>query len=219
LSFFPSLCSALPCLLALLVNPKKSIRKEACWTISNITAGNPDQIEFVINANIIPPLVSILKNEEFDIQKEAAWAISNATSGGNDAQIRYLADQGVIPRLCELFTCPDAKIIMVAMEGIENILRVGKADAANDPNNVNPFADVVEQCKGLDYLEALQHHENADIYQKASAILQTYFISEDDEEGGEEAAPAQTEDGSFFTFNNQQQGQGGAGQGGFTFGS
>lgn len=67
-AFLPPLSSALPCLLALLVNPKKSIRKEACWTISNITAGNPDQIEFVINANIIPPLVSILKNEEFDIQ-------------------------------------------------------------------------------------------------------------------------------------------------------
>ena len=151
-------------------------------------------------------------------QKEAAWAISNATSGGNDAQIRYLADQGVIPRLCELFTCPDSKIIMVAMEGVENILRVGKADAQSDPNNVNAFADQVEQCKGLDYLEALQHHENADIYQKAAQILQTYFISEDDEEG-EEAAPQQTDEG-FFAFNQQQgQAQGGAGQGGFTFGS
>lgn len=31
---------ALPCLLALLNSPRKGIRKEACWTISNITAGN-----------------------------------------------------------------------------------------------------------------------------------------------------------------------------------
>jgi importin subunit alpha-1 len=37
-------CSVLPCLLALLSNPKKGIRKEACWTISNITAGNHEQI-------------------------------------------------------------------------------------------------------------------------------------------------------------------------------
>ncbi len=37
---------ALPCLLALLTrNHKKSIKKEACWTISNITAGNKDQIQ------------------------------------------------------------------------------------------------------------------------------------------------------------------------------
>ncbi|MBA0578938.1 hypothetical protein Gorai_021208, partial [Gossypium raimondii] len=36
---------ALPCLLNLLTNNyKKSIKKEACWTISNITAGNANQI-------------------------------------------------------------------------------------------------------------------------------------------------------------------------------
>uniref|UniRef100_A0A0R0F7J2 IBB domain-containing protein n=1 Tax=Glycine max TaxID=3847 RepID=A0A0R0F7J2_SOYBN len=37
---------ALPCLLNLLTNNhKKSIKKEACWTISNITAGNKEQIQ------------------------------------------------------------------------------------------------------------------------------------------------------------------------------
>jgi hypothetical protein len=39
---------ALPCLLNLLTqNHKKSIKKEACWTISNITAGNKDQIQVI----------------------------------------------------------------------------------------------------------------------------------------------------------------------------
>ena len=38
-------CSALPCLLHLLSSSKESIRKEACWTISNITAGNRMQIQ------------------------------------------------------------------------------------------------------------------------------------------------------------------------------
>lgn len=38
-------CSALPCLLHLLSSPRESIRKEACWTVSNITAGNPQQIQ------------------------------------------------------------------------------------------------------------------------------------------------------------------------------
>jgi hypothetical protein len=36
----------LPCLVNLLTNNyKKSIKKEACWTISNITAGNKQQIQ------------------------------------------------------------------------------------------------------------------------------------------------------------------------------
>ena len=38
-------CSVLPCLLDLLSSTKESIRKEACWTISNITAGNKQQIQ------------------------------------------------------------------------------------------------------------------------------------------------------------------------------
>ena len=41
-------CSVLPCLLHLLgTNLKESIRKEVCWTISNITAGNRQQIQVV----------------------------------------------------------------------------------------------------------------------------------------------------------------------------
>lgn len=36
---------ALQALSALMSSPKDGIRKEACWTISNITAGNPNQIQ------------------------------------------------------------------------------------------------------------------------------------------------------------------------------
>lgn len=42
------MAGALRALGALLENDKKGIRKEAAWTISNITAGNPDQIEAVM---------------------------------------------------------------------------------------------------------------------------------------------------------------------------
>ena len=41
-------CGALNCLLHLLnTSHKKSIKKEACWTISNITAGTKEQIQAV----------------------------------------------------------------------------------------------------------------------------------------------------------------------------
>ena len=38
-------CSALPALQLLLDHPVPSIRKEACWAISNMTAGNKVQIQ------------------------------------------------------------------------------------------------------------------------------------------------------------------------------
>lgn len=118
-------CGALPCLLNLLqTTHKKSIKKEACWTLSNITAGTKDQIQAVLDAGIIPPLVNLLATAEFDIKKESAWAISNATSGGTREQIKYLVQTGCIRPLCDLLTCTDTRIVSIALEGLENILKV-----------------------------------------------------------------------------------------------
>ena len=39
----------LPHLLTLLQSPKESIKKEACWTLSNITAGIQSQIQVRMN--------------------------------------------------------------------------------------------------------------------------------------------------------------------------
>jgi len=55
-------CGALQCLLQLLTSShKKSIKKEACWTISNITAGTKEQIQNVLDAGIAAPLVYLLQ--------------------------------------------------------------------------------------------------------------------------------------------------------------
>jgi len=193
-------CSALLCLQALLTSPKKGIRKEACWTISNITAGNTNQIQQVINANIIPSLVQILRNSEFDVQKEAAWAISNATSGGNDEQIIHLVQQGVIPPLCNLFNCPHPKMILVAMEGIENILEVGRKIQNHHNETENKFATHVEECEGLDLLEKLQEHDNSEIYEKAVKIIREFFDPEEDEQ---DLAPNQQGNQFMFQAPNQ----------------
>ena len=198
--------SALPCLKALLDNPKKGIRKEACWTLSNITAGNTYQIQQVIDAGILPPLISILEREDFDIRKEAAWAISNATSGGDPQQIRRLVEEGVIKPLCDLLDANDPKIIMVAIEGIENILRVGKQDAAAQGGE-NRYAQMVEADKGLEKLEKLQEHENDDIYEKASAVLKAYWDVGEEQEAVPAIVPQQAAGGfQFGAFPQQQQG-------------
>jgi len=185
--------SALPCLLALLNSPKRGTKKEACWTISNITAGNRAQIKAIIEANIIPPLIHLLANAEFDVKKEAAWAISNCTSGGSPEQINYLVQNGCIPPLCDLLSSTDTRIVMVAMEGLENILRV-----VGDKKG-KKYAELVEAADGLDKLEQLQVHQNAEIYEKAVKILETYFAAEEEDapdESPDEEAPCPSESGS-----------------------
>lgn len=174
---------ALPCLVKLLSHAKKAIRKESCWTISNITAGNREQIAEVINNALVPPVIHLLSTGDFDIKKEAAWAISNATSGGSPQQIDYLVECGCIKPMVDLLSISDAKIIGVALEALENILKVGKQKQQEQGLGENPFAMIVEQAEGLTKIEALQEDPNEDVYQKAMKILENYFPLEDDDGG------------------------------------
>lgn len=61
--------------------------------------------------------------------------------------IRFLVDQSCIPPLCDLLTVMDSKIVQVALNGLENILRLGEADAKQG-NSVNPYAVMIEECYG-----------------------------------------------------------------------
>jgi hypothetical protein len=207
-------CSALPCLLNLLSTAqKKSIKKEACWTISNITAGTKEQIQCVIDQGIIGPLVNLLGHAEFDIKKEAAWAISNATSGGSADQIRFLVSQGCIKPLCDLLNCADPRIITVALEGLENILKIGEVERETAGiGAANPYATMVDEAEGLDKIEELQNHSNEDIYEKAIQLLESYFDVEDGEV--ENLAPPVDASAQTYAFGAGQ----GQGAGGFNFG-
>jgi len=200
-------CLAL--LLPLLSSPKRGIRKEACWTLSNITAGTDTQIQAVIDANCIPSLIQLLRSDEFNVQKEATWAVSNITNNGRSQQMRFLVKQGVLPPLVEMLKCSDPKIMMVALEGIENLLKVGQSDGAKD--GTNAFADIVEECGGVDKLEGLQAHDTIEIYHKSADILQRFFQCEEEEED-RTLAPKVT--GSEFSFGGGGS-SGGSSGGGF----
>jgi len=50
----------IPTLSELLNHPKKTVRKEACWVLSNITAGTQQQLQLCLEIGIIDSLVNIL---------------------------------------------------------------------------------------------------------------------------------------------------------------
>lgn len=194
---------ALPALLGLLYSPKESIKKEACWTLSNITAGNSSQIQAVIDNNLVPPLIHLLSTADFKTKKEACWAISNATSGGlsNPDQIRYLVSQGCIKPLCDLLTSMDNRIIQVALDGLENILKVGEMDKEQKGLQYNEYALYVEEAGGMEKIHDCQNNENEQIYQRAYGIIEKYF----GEEEGDEATGLEPQTaGDTFGFGGQQ---------------
>ena len=121
---------------------------------------------------MFPKLIEILGSGDFDIQKEAAWAVSNASSGGTADQILYLASQGVIPPLCSLLLVPDNRVITVAIEGLENILRAGQTKG---PHIVDRLVEIFHECNGVSSIKALQHNGNRIICERSTRILGTFF--------------------------------------------
>lgn len=188
----------------LLNHTKEKINKEAVWFLSNITAGNQGQVQAVIDQGLVPMVISHLARGEFQTQKEAAWAISNLTISGNKTQVAYLVQQGVIPPFCNLLSCKDTQVIQVVLDGLNNMLKMAGTE-------VEAVAAIIEEYGGLDKIEALQNHENVEIYKLAYEIIEQYFNDEEEEDAG--LAPAATEEG--FQFNSGPEGDQPAG--GFNF--
>lgn len=162
----------------------KSILRETCWAISNITAGTAEQIKAVIDANLIPPVIRLLSVEFLSVKREACWAICNATSvfQTHPEVIKYLVNQGCIKPLCDVLAVKDMRIIMVALDGLDNILEVGQQEAMNADDHMNPYALHVEEAQGLETISALQQHSNMSVYLKAKALIDKYFGDDDFDE-------------------------------------
>ena len=120
-----------------------------------------------MSAGLIRPLVNLLQNAEFDIKKEAAWAISNATSGGTHQQIKHLVSQGCIKPLRDLLACPDLRIITVCPEGLENILKVDKAEKAAGAEEFNYCAQLIVLFQAPVYLAAVLEYLAAEVLELA----------------------------------------------------
>jgi kynureninase len=121
----------------------EEVKKMACWAVSNIMAGNMEQIQAAIDAKLLPPLVQIMASSAArEVRRWACWAISNATSGGTAEQIYALLRAAVVPQLAGMAASGDEpKIALVALEGLENILRAAPAVAAA---GLMPHADLLD---------------------------------------------------------------------------
>jgi len=188
-------CGALMYFQGLLSHHKAKINKEAVWFLSNITAGNQLQVQAVIDAGLVPLIIHHLDKSDFQTQKEAAWAISNLTISGRKDQVAFVVTQGVLAPLCNLLSVKDTQVIQVVLDGLNNILKM-----ADD--EVDTICTLIEECGGLDKLEALQNHENEDIYKLAYEIIDSYFGGSDEEDLG--IVPAQNEQGFTFDAGNAQ---------------
>jgi len=103
--------------------------------------------------------------------------------------------------LCDLLACPDNKIIQVALDGLENILKVGDMDkeaAGEGQDSINRYALFIEECQGMEKIHDCQTNANEEIYMKAYNMIEKYFS--DEEENDEAPAIAGAAPNGQFGF-------------------
>ncbi len=96
---------------------------------------------------------------------------------------------GVLTPFCNLLESKEWKCVLVVLDGLNNIL-----NAAEKMGEVDRVALIIEEVGGLDKLEALQGHENENIYQKAVHMIDTFFS---DGEADQNLAPTTNMDGQL----------------------
>jgi len=196
---------ALPHLRKLIDHSKSQLVKESIWAISNIAAGTSEQIAALIEADVLPSVIKALEEGDFKIQKEAIWVITNFTSGGSLDHIVYLLHCNVIKPLCELLKVPDTKTVMVALDGMRNILMKASQMTGThalivegqEMDAVIEVTKLIEEHGGIDDLELLQTSENDTISKLAYDLVDQYFQEEDEED--EMVAPTMGNDGYQFS--------------------
>lgn len=77
---------------------------------------------------------------------------------------------GALKPMCNLLNSKDAKTVIVILDALANIL-----NAANKLGEADKVAIMIEECGGLDSLEALQAHDNENVYEKALALIENFF--------------------------------------------
>jgi len=152
---------ALETIFKLMRHPKQAVRGEAFWIASNVAAGNPNQIQSLINLGFFPEIVRIY-NEATTHRQKIIWIFSNATNG-TPTQKTYLLNQGILTIFSHFLTSNTLiKETIDTLKGIQNILQHDKSSIPISMESV--LENLLERFK-----------DNPDILKNVNCILSMYF--------------------------------------------
>jgi hypothetical protein len=175
-------------LMAPLMQPhvERRIRKECCWTLSNVVAGTHAQVQAVLDSGLMPLVVRCMSDPEPEVQKHAVWVVVNIFADRTpEEQCRAVVERfNPIPGLCAALRTGDVKICGVALKACEAILAVGDSLHTADPTTetdfadsrgVNPYVARFEEHGIVGMLSDLEDSHDDDVSYRASQLRREHF--------------------------------------------
>jgi len=150
----------------LLQHTKKSVRRESIWIISNITAGSSIQISRLFQSYpFLEKLISYIQNDSDEIKKESLWVFSNALKHGTINQSAELCNAGILNCfIMMLQTTNNASTLKVTLDGLYQMLNLGKVMASANKSEQNLVLTELEKAGALDKYDTLQDFDDEDVY-------------------------------------------------------
>lgn len=157
----------------------QNVRREIIWCLSNIGAGNNEQIEEIISREWL--MKDIMKKAKFDtvpVRTEVAYLLCNMASEGSRNQVAKLVEYEIIEVLVSMLSINDNEtLIAILLEGFE---RIFDSYSKNSFDN-NPYVLRFESSGGLDSVEKIEMSEKLSetMYQKIVEFIKKYWPQDD----------------------------------------
>lgn len=158
------------------------IRKEMCWLLSNVTAGTPAQVRYVVESDLVNLLIDAVSRYELYVRREACYAIMNILHfcSKNPEYLQRLLDNQVVQALQSHLEAVSNAPEMQAhiLDAVRYALEAGEKIRAK--LGENPVVQIMIDCKIVDEIEELQDTHNTVVVQKAYNIIVDFFEGEDE---------------------------------------
>jgi hypothetical protein len=177
---------------SLIHSDQKRLRKEACWSLSNIAAGNTSQLQALMDYTpIMDTLMDFAQHAEYTTKIESLHTLANAFNGGSMDQVRRLVSMGAFDAISFNLDIADDKVLATILEAIERTFALGLKDPKIPANH---YVNTFELNGGIDKLEDLHSHSDDEIWKAALKIMKTFWP---DTNNDENASPNITMGGTY----------------------
>ena len=119
-------------------------------------------------------LLGMIKDLKDEIDVDRVRCIDSLVPPAHSTSPPVLDSRQQIVYLCEELTSRDEMTLTVALDGLANIL-----DKAENVDEIDKVATMVDECGGLDRIHQLQHFRSEQLQQKCSRLMATFFPDDD----------------------------------------